>query len=333
MFQFTTTTVINSDKDATTGLSRWSDISEFEKNNTLTIKRVGSFKKDNVVAIYKAAAQEAENAKVVIDLGSGVSATTGDVIRVSLYIGLTQASQDSRYSNDLIYKGKPFSVELVWPGSAAQAAKKLVDTIKRYSLSVYGEKFVKVSQVDATSRVIIEAVNEYQRFKEVDVEKFEENPSKYPYSGEYKKLKTLEDIKGVGGANVKTSNSALDGKTEGFFPGKEGFGTYSYLLHNLRLPTSARTAAFSLGADEVPIVGGKYNQYTLHYCADRGVLGTNAVGDTVKSKTTHVFYVYSTFAEMFESMLKKLTADGTLQEVGDTAVAAEAATASTEEQD
>mgnify|MGYP004497745301 FL=1 len=89
MFQFTTTTVINSDKDATTGLSRWSDISEFEKNNTLTIKRVGSFKKDNVVAIYKAAAQEAENAKVVIDLGSGVSATTGDVIRVSLYIGLT----------------------------------------------------------------------------------------------------------------------------------------------------------------------------------------------------------------------------------------------------
>lgn len=310
MFQFTTTTVINSDKDVTTGLSRWS-----VANDALTVKRVGTFKKDSVVAIYKAAAQEAENAKVVINLGTGVTASTGDVIRVSLYIGLTQASQDSRYSNDLIYKGKPFSVELVWPGNATQAAKKLVDTVKKYSLSVYGEKFIKVSQGTGAC-VVIEAVNEYQRFKEVDIEKFVENPSKYPYSGEYKKLKSLEDIKGTADANVKTSNSALDGTAEGFFPGKEGFGTYSYLLHNLRLPTSARTAAFSLGADEVPIVGGKYNQYTLHYCTDRGVLGTNAVGDTVKSKTTHVFYVYSDLATAFETELKKVTADGKLQEVG-----------------
>ena len=41
----------------------------------------------------------------------------------------------------------------------------------------------------------------------------------------------------------------------------------------------------------MPIPGAHYNQYTIHYCVDRGPLGLNAVGDNVKSVTTVVFYV------------------------------------------
>lgn len=291
MFQFTTTNVINSDKDLTTGKPLYE-----VKDNTLVVKRVANFKKENIAAIYKAAAADPENAKVTIDL-TGVSATTGDVLRLSIYVGLSQASQDSRYSNDMIYKGKPFSVDFVWQDTAANSAKKLVETIKKYSLLVYGEKLLIASNSGAF--VTIEATNEYQRFRKVELEKFDKASDEYPYSGKYTVIKSLSDL-------ASKTSTQLNGTTEGFFTGKEGFGTYSFLLHNLRLPTSARTRAFGINQDETPIVGAKYNQYTIHYCANRGVLGLNAVGDTVKSVTTHVFYVKSDLASAFEALLEQV---------------------------
>ena len=293
MFQFTTTNVINSDKDLTTGKALYE-----VKNDTLVVKRVANFKKENIAAIYKAVAVDPENAKVTINLGTNVSATAGDVLRLSIYVGLSQASQDSRYSNDMIYKGKPFSVDFVWQDTAANSAKKLVETIKKYSLLVYGEKLLTASNSGAF--ITIEATNEYQRFKRVDLEKFEKTPDEYPYSGKYTVIKSLSNLAS------KTSDELKNGTTEGFFAGKEGFGTYSFLLHNLRLPTSARTRAFGINQDETPIIGAKYNQYTIHYCANRGVLGLNAVGDTVKSVTTHVFYVKSDLAGAFEALLEQV---------------------------
>lgn len=297
MFQFTTTNVINSNVDLTTGKPLWSAQDKTStKPASLNVKRVNNFKSTGVVAIYKAEASEPENAKVTIDL-TGVSATAGDVLRLSIYVGLSQASQDSRYSNDMIYKGKPFSVDFVWQDTAANSAKKLVETIKKYSLLVYGEKLLTASNSGAF--ITIKATNEYQRFKRVDLEKFEKTPDEYPYSGKYTVIKSLSNLAS------KTSDQ-LNGTTEGFFAGKEGFGTYSFLLHNLRLPTSARTRAFGINQDETPIVGAKYNQYTIHYCANRGVLGLNAVGDTVKSVTTHIFYVKSDLASNFEAALAKI---------------------------
>ena len=197
----------------------------------------------------------------------------------------------------MIYKGKPFSVEFVWQDTAANSAKKLVEIIKKYSLLVYGEKLLRASNSGAF--VTIEATNEYQRFKRVDLEKFEKTPDEYPYSGKYTVLKSLSNL-------ASKTSTQLNGTTEGFFAGKEGFGTYSFLLHNLRLPTSARTRAFGINQDETPIVGAKYNQYTIHYCTNRGILGLNAVGDTVKSVTTHVFYVKSDLAGAFEALLEQV---------------------------
>ena len=293
MFQFTTTNVINSDKDLTTGKALYE-----VKNDTLMVKRVANFKKNNVAAIYKAVAVDPENAKVTINLGEGITTNAGDVLNLSIYIGLSQASQDSRYSNDMIYKGKLFSVDFVWQDSAANTAKKLVEIIKKYSLLVYGEKLLTASCKNAF--VTIEATNEYQRFRKLEISKYEESNNAYPFRDKQVVVKTLEGIA------AKTSNADVTDSAEGFFAGKEGFGTYSFLLHNLRLPTSARTRAFGINQDETPIVGAKYNQYTIHYCANRGVLGLNAVGDTVKSVTTHVFYVKSDLASAFETELAKV---------------------------
>ena len=296
MFNFTTTTVINSNKDYTTGKPLWSaQDAALGKPASFHVKRVNNFLSSNVTSIYKAEANSPEMAKVTIDL-SQINGTDGESYRLSVYIGLTQASQESRYANDLILKGKPFTVDFVWKTSAADVAKNLVKTINKYAVMVYGEKLLNVSYSGAY--LTIEAVNEYQRFRKVNIEKFDKEA--YFGRGEYNAVRTLDNL------TKKDSNAALTGTVEGYFVGKEGFGTYSYLLHNLRIPTAMRTRAFGVNLDENPIIGAKYNQYTIHYCANRGQLGLNAVGDTVKSVTTHVFYVKSDLASEFEAALAKI---------------------------
>lgn len=296
MFQFTTTTVINSNVDAS---GKHTLFTGDTSKNTFTVKGVGTFKKENVSAIYKAVGTNPELAKVVINL-KDLEGAIGDQFRLSIYVGLTQASQDSRYSNDMIYKGKPFAVDFIKKDTEGKlTAKSLADTIKKYDVLVYGEKMLNAYMAKKgdsdTSFLVIEATTEYQRFKKVNIEKFDAEA--HWGMGEYKVVKSLDDIA------KKTLKELKEDSIEGCFEGKEGFGTYSYLLHNLRLPTSARTDAFALNQEESPIVGALYNQYTIHYCVNRGILGTNGVGDVVKSVTTHVFYVNSAYDTEFANAL------------------------------
>ncbi len=305
MFQFTTTNVINSNKDLTTGKPLWSTQEAANGNPaSLNVKRVNNFKAPNVSAIYKAEANDPEMAKVTIDL-TQLNGKEGEQYRLSIYIGLTEGSSDSRYSNDLYFKGKPFTVDFVWNGIAAKVAETLAKTINKYELLVYGDKILEVSY--RNTFITIEAKTEYQRFKVVNIEKFDSTT--YHGMGEYTVVRSLEDITKV------NTNEAVTPTAEAFFEGKEGFGTYSYLLHNLRLPTTMRTRAFGINQEENPIMGAKYNQYTIHYCVNRGILGLNAVGDTVTSVTTHVFYVNQSISDEFEAALATIAPENKLIEV------------------
>lgn len=299
MFNFTTTTVINSSKDYTSGKDRWIGTAANDQKKivgSLNVLRVMNFKAPNVTAIYKAVANDPEMAKVTFDF-TGL-ATEGDQLRLSVYVGLRQASQDSRYSNDLILKGKPFTVDFIWKSTPEETVKNLVNTINKYMVFVYGSKLLNVSY--SGTFLTIEATSEYQIFRKLDIEKLKADD--YFNMGSYKTIKALDSIP------KKDSNAKVTAAEEGYFVGKEGFGTYSYLLHNLRIPTPANTRAFRVYEDEAPIVGAKYNQYTIHYCTNRGQLGLNAVGDTVKSVTTHVFYVNQNqnVADSFEKALAKI---------------------------
>lgn len=317
MFQFTTTNVINSELDLSTGKELWtSEAANLTtgKPASLHVKRVNNFLAPNVKAIYKAEANDPEMAKVTISL-SGIkakdpvtkalrAAQDGDQFRLAIYVGLTQASQDSRYSNDMILKGKPFTVDFVWDTDAATTVENLVKTIEKYQLLVYTERLLNVDYNG--DNLTIEATTEYQRFKKVNIESFDSEA--HLGMGEYIVVKSLKNLTEV------DSNDALTGTVEGYFVGKEGFGTYSWILHNLRLPTSARTRAFGINQEETPVPGALYNQYTIHYCANRGILGLNAVGEVTKSLTTHVFFVNATAKDgalvtSFEAALNALCDD------------------------
>ncbi len=293
MFQFTTTNVINSNVDLTTGKELWSAQKADDTKGlvaSLNVKRVNNFKQPNVVHIFKSEYTAPKNAKAVLDLSS-VGGTKGEAYRLSIYIRLSQSLQSSYYSNDMVFKGKPLSVEFNWQDDAAATAKKLADIIKKYEIAVYEKPIVKIT---ANGGVLtIDATDQYQRFHIVEIEKYDAEA--YHGMGEYTPVVAAHE----------ESHEDYD-KINKIEQGVEGFGTYEWLLHNLRLPTTMRTRIYAMNSDETPIPGAKYNEYIIHYCVNRGILGTNAVGDMVKSMTTHVFYVNQTIAAEFEEALGEI---------------------------
>ena len=298
MFQFTTTNVLNSLKDLTTGKDLITTVDASGKEEVM-IKRIGNFKKANVESIHHTAGSEAELAAVCMDLTNVVA--KDKKYRLNMYIGLTQGSADSRYANDLYHKGKAFSIDFEGLATAAETVAKLADVLKKYDIFVYGDKQLNVYSSGAL--LALEAVNEYQRFVRVNIEEL--NASAYFEMGDYKVIKSLDDIK-KDMANHDAVVKAGAPVAEGLFVGKEGFGTYSYLLHNLRLPTAARYGAFAWNKEESPVPGVVYDEYVIRYCVNRGELGLNAVGDTVKSVTTHVIYVPSALSATVKTALGKI---------------------------
>lgn len=298
MFQFTTTNVLNSLNDLTTGKDLITTVDASGKEEVM-IKRIGNFKKANVESIHHTAGSEAELAAVCMDLTNVVA--KDKKYRLNMYIGLTQGSADSRYANDLYHKGKAFSIDFDGLATAAETVAKLADVLKKYDILVYGDKQLNVYSSGAL--LALEAVNEYQRFVRVNIEEL--NASAYFEMGDYKVIKSLDDLK----KNMANHDAVIkDGVPvkEGLFVGKEGFGTYSYLLHNLRLPTAARFGAFAWNKEESPVPGVIYDEYVIRYCVNRGELGLNAVGDTVKSVTTHVIYVPSALSATVNTALSKV---------------------------
>ena len=281
MFQFTTTTVINQNKDASSNGKLFEGAAGFFK-----IKRGNNFKKSNVVGIYKRIATDPKFDKATFDLSS--LARKAGIYRIALYVRLS-GSNNSYFANDFVFKGKPFYIEFTVGATedAPAIAKKVVSIAKKYFLLVYEKDLFKFS--DSTNNLVIEALDEYQRFTKADIEKLTEDTN--ALTSTFKHLLSASVVAGA-----------------------EGFGTYNYVVKNLRLPTAARTGFANVNQDENPIPGAKYNEYIIHYCVDRGVMGGDAVGDTVTSRTTHVFYVNQTVSSEFETALNNI---GTATEVTD----------------
>lgn len=301
MFKFTSTNVINSNTDFTTGATPL-----FSGNaDSFNVKRVNNFKTDNIVKIFHAPYVAPRLSYAELDLKTIPTAQrpeVGDHFRLSLYIRLDQSSQSSYYSNDMVFKGKPLSVEFVWQqGGTVPTAKYLANIIKKYEVAVYEKPIVKVEAEDSVLKIY--ATDQYQRFHTVVLEKY--NAEAYHGMGEYTPLlKALPEKIGDGQGNYITNPDPEFNSKNFIKQGVEGFGTYEWLLHNLRLPTPARTGFAALNQDETPVPGAHYDEFVIKYCVNRGILGNNAVGDLVKSMTTHVFYVNHSVLKEFKDAIE-----------------------------
>nr|DAW84466.1 MAG TPA: hypothetical protein [Caudoviricetes sp.] len=305
MFQFTTTTLINDNLDYTTKLPRWSAQDEDTTQDppvqgSFNVKRVGKFEKPNVAAIYKRAYSAPVLAKATLDL-SGITAASG-IFNIFMYIRLS-GNQNSLYSNDMVLKGKPFNIqfEKKTGETAAQLANKLVGIVNKY-LNMYSYKYFNVKANG--NNLEIEAIDEYQRFTALDVQEYDENAGPIVYADRAGGFVTIFSAKEVTDPEYDEKNTLVQGK--------EGFGTYQHIIKDLRIPTLDVRRWEAPLQDEVPIINGRYNQYTVYYRKDRGLMGGAAVGQQVVSQTTHVFYVNQAVATDFEAALAKV---GTIEEI------------------
>lgn len=279
MIQFTNTLVVNSAKDSS-GLDKWVSAAEVttegsEAPGYLNYRRVNKFMKPNVVAIYKKAATDPVLGKatfVMANKGAGV-------YLVKIYIRLS-GSQNSYYSNDFVFKGKPFNYEFNVPSTSTTPAEMATEAARVINKiqTVYGDRWIKASV--SGNNLVLDCTDEYQLITEAKICRLDETANNA--------LTNEKWVEVIQGTIVKS---------------KEGFGTYTHILKDLRLPTVEARRFQAVNQEELPVPGVKYNEYVIEYRVDRGLFGGAAVGQQVTSQTRHVFFVQESLASSFETAL------------------------------
>lgn len=291
MFQFTTTTVINSAKDYTNP-----SVDLFKGDSKyFDVKRVNRFKVKNIRSVYKQDPVAQSNAKATIDMAKVKETLTANkatkgTFRVEIYVHLAQSNNNPLYSNTWVVKGRPWTFEFSATSTeeAGNIVDKVIKMITKFKLFTMDTEQLKATK--ESTKLVLTAQDPYQIFSKVELQYFD--PSIGTTTGCCTPRGEYAPVENYGVTNVTTIT-----------PGNEGFGTFEWIMRNLRLPTAEQTRWNALYQDDRPMVGATYTQYTLEYCENRGILGGDAVGEETKSVTTHVFFVNQAVKEQFEAAL------------------------------
>lgn len=149
MFQFTTTTVINSLKDLTSGKDL---IVNDSANGVIRIKRHTPFVIENIQGVVRTPATPA-----VMDSVAFTYNDSGVDQRIELYVRST-GNADPAFANSMVFKGKPLYIEI----PAGTDAADLVDVANKYMNFVFGGDTQLVASVKG-SVLTLTCVNGYQR--------------------------------------------------------------------------------------------------------------------------------------------------------------------------
>ena len=294
MFNWTTTTLIN----------EMPFVNDTEKANGKLRLGKHLFEKRWVESIRKAVGHPMELCKATLDM-TKVKDAIGDakVARLYIYVGL-EGSEESIYANDWYRKGMPLSVSFA-NATATEMAKAIEDTVKKFNVFT---KVKKVLEVKADgNNLIIEGTHEHQRLQKIailigDGEMLGEETAVLNWELSEARYQATKD----GGAAAYITKTGVTLNNAGV----NGFGTYSQLLKDLRLPTTAHTGWNSVQKDEMPVVGAVYTQYIINYYAPSMANPSfTAVGNRSMSETTHVFWVKSDQVTAFETALAAIDPD------------------------
>jgi hypothetical protein len=271
MYQFTTTTLINSSLDSNGTTAKFAGTSA-----GLKVARVNNFLKDNIVgSIYKRpyTAGVKEVAQITIP-----TVTAGLVIRVEIQVELSNQKYSDYASSNSINSKKPVYVEVISTATAATDATNLKNAINGIR-DRFGYSYVTATTSSAD--LIITATDADQKIKSIKV---------FSEAG-------FTNNSLVEPAYTDVSANTFSVTTTG----KPGFGDDVWMTSNIVIPTYANTRFYGISKDERPVIGGNYTQYTIRYQVANsdsdGIVG----GGT--SITTHVFYVLSSLVTSFEAAI------------------------------
>lgn len=299
MFNWTTTTILNSLKDASTGIDLvkvWTDAEDGPSGFSgeypiIKIKRDHTFESRYITKIYKAVAKDPEFCELTVNCDNIATLVPEDLrlahLRLSFYVTL-EGDVKSTYANDGYRPGKPFSVgfDIKKGDDGAKIATSIKKNAEKFGVFFYGSKVLDFSVSGST--LTIKGTHESQRFKSCALaldEVIDEDL-----------LDSIEEGEKASEGTVFTLVKR----------GANGFGTYHHLAKDLRLPTAENTRWLAINANERPTVGAKYDQYIINYCApSMANPGVSLIGQHQMSSTTHVFWVNEAVAADFEAALAK----------------------------
>lgn len=269
MYQFTTTTILNSALDSNGSTAKYAGTAA-----GLNVTRVGYFKTANIVSIYKKAYTVGvkEIAHITIP-----TITLGLVARLVIDVRLSQQT-DSEYANTYLYFKKPVVVEVLSTGTDTTTATALVAQINGLK-DRYG--FSYVTAATAGADIHITATNNNQRIYSIQI---------------------LKEAGSTGNSIIEPAYEDVSGTTfHVATAGKLGFGDDEYMVKSIMLPTYENSRYFGTNKEERPILGANYSQYTLRYQVTK--TGNDGIESGGTSVTTHVFYVPSANVLGFEAAI------------------------------
>lgn len=266
MFNWTTTTLIN-------------ELPHIKEEKGGKALRIGKylFEKRWVESIRKAEGKTVELCSASLNLTNVKTALDAledkpTVARLYIYVGL-EGSEESIYANDWYRKGMPLSVSFTVADPAVMA-EAIVDTVNRFNVFTKVKKVLDVTADGST--LTLKGTHEHQRLQKIQV----------LVDAGYGEEMAIVDYE------LNRPGKEATGFVSNVVAGRNGFGTYSQLLKDLRLPTANHNHWLSVHKDEMPIVGGLYTQYIINYYApSTSNPSFTAVGNRSMSETTHVFWV------------------------------------------
>jgi hypothetical protein len=232
--------------------------------NTLVIKRGANYKFDNIIdkKVFKTVGNAGTCATLTIPFVATTS--TYDYYQFAIFVSIpSERLSDYALANWHEF-GKPILFE-----SAASDVNGLADTFK---LMLQPDNELYTVEV-SSSNVVLTFKESWMKVAEVNI---------------YKHNATTGELEDDNRSVTKTDN-VLE------------FATAKWLVENLRFPSYPNLRYNHLYADESPVAGTVYDQYSFQYGVKHYIDGgLSGVGQNVDSITTHVFYVPHAQASTFE---------------------------------
>lgn len=216
-------------------------------------------------------------------------------VQIEIELGLDNDYRGD-YASALYYFRKPILIDIQMPSTAAAAAALVYKSLNTCIPNEY--RFINVEYTEGNEQVVIKGVDSYQKVRNVTIYKYEceercgGEGSEEPITLINKNTGELEE----GDDFVEYTTNNVE------------FGTYEYLIHNLRLPTYANLRFNSPSFAEMPVAGANYHQFSFAYCVPRHVNfgGVSVAGQTNHSTTLHTFFVKEDLVSQFKALFTEI---------------------------
>ena len=266
MFNYTKEVIINDSAVIIKG-----DSTNGLGEGVVAIKRGGNYKIENIEGkIYKTVGHTGTKAKVAI---TPAALGGANVARLTIYLSTPGTEFVEFGSPNWQEFGKPYIVETTATDAAGLAA-----AIKLALNEDNAHFSVKVND----TKVELEAAETWMDFAEVNYD-----------------LVTFADCSDCSKETVESKTAT---NVETITKGKTEFATAKWIVENLRFPSHPNLRYAPLYADEAPVAGTTYTEYSFEYRVKRSVPGgLSAVGQVADSIVRIVFYVAPAAQTAFET--------------------------------